>query len=324
MTIALTIILSILLDCLLGEPKRWHPLVGFGLLATSVENHLNRTNRHIVLQFLFGVFAWSIVVVIPIFMFFIVSKIFSLWSSGYFWLDIIVLYLAIGYTSLRQHALAVFNCLIQNNTTAARTQVSMIVSRDTDQLEPIEIRKATIESVLENGNDAIFAPIFWYLIGGAYAVIIYRLANTLDAMWGYKTDRFLYFGRFTARIDDILNYIPSRLVGITYLLLGRSYSAYTCWRTQAHLLESPNAGVVMTAGAGALQLKLGGDTNYHGKLKKKLSFGTGQLPQNIDIKRSLFIIDKTLCLWCILILIVSILLNDLGDITINDVFNIFS
>ncbi len=307
MIIAVTVIAAILLDCLLGEPKRFHPLVGFGYLASLIEKRFNQPNKSKWIQFLNGMLVWLIVVSIPVVFFMGLYAIFSLWTDQLFLLDIIVLYLAIGYKSLRQHGLAVFECLSDNKIPEAREKIAMIVSRNTDTLEPTAIRQATIESVLENGSDAIFAPIFWYIVGGAYWVILYRLANTLDAMWGYKNTRFLYFGRFAARIDDVLNYIPSRLVAASYLLLGHCKSALLCWRQQAHLLDSPNAGPVMASGAGALKLLLGGDAYYHGKLKKKPTFGCGKLPENNDIKRSLFIIDKTLCLWCLFILLVFLI-----------------
>lgn len=301
MITALTIIAAIFLDCLLAEPKRFHPLVGFGFLASKVERRFNVVSKTTFIQLLMGVIAWLAVVIVPIIFFIALYSLLSVVFDRLFLLDIIILYLAIGYTSLREHGLAVFQCLVNNSTVSARENLAKIVSRNTQNLEPIAIRQATIESILENGSDAIFAPIFWYVVTGPYGVILYRLANTLDAMWGYKNERFLYFGRFSARMDDVLNYIPSRLVALSYLLLGHCQSAFLCWRQQAGQLDSPNAGPVMTAGAGALQLQLGGDAYYHGKLKKKPTFGCGKLPEDSDIKRSLSIIDKALFLWCVVI-----------------------
>ncbi len=219
-------------------------------------------------------------------------------SVGYAWIfSGVVLYLAIGYTSLKQHAMAVALPLSKGDMEAARKKVGYIVSRDVNSLDEVGVRKATIESVLENGSDAIFAPLFWFLVGGVPAVIIYRLANTLDAMWGYKTDHFLYFGRFAARMDDILNWLPSRIVALSYVMLGDSKQALTCWRKQSKQLSSPNGGVVMTSGAGALNVTLGGDGFYHGKKHHKPIFGCGDEPENKDINRALGLIDKTLLLW---------------------------
>lgn len=310
--IAFVVIVACLLDSILGEPKRYHPLVGFGYLATVVERYFNRFSRFEKFKFrsfLLGALAWFILVLVPtilvvLLLAFINSPILSTA------MDIVILYLAIGHTSLRQHALAVWHPLQQVDLSGARQQLAKIVSRDTDKLDETEVRKATIESVLENGSDAIFAPLFWFCIGGLPAVIIYRLSNTLDAMWGYKTERFNYFGRFSARMDDMLNYLPSRLVALTYALLGNTRSAFWCWRKQAALLDSPSAGVVMTAGAGALQLRLGGDGYYHGKLKAKPEFGCGSLPIDDDIPRSLSLLVKTLFLWCAVIAILVLINTD--------------
>lgn len=305
--IAFAVIAAVILDVLMGEPKRWHPLVGFGYLANAVEKYFNLPARNRFFQFLLGAFSWFLLVILPVILFIILLGYVDQVLGSMYFLEVVVLYLSIGYTSLRQHAMAVVDALLKNDLDHAREKVGMIVSRDIDKLDEENVCKAAIESVLENGSDAIFAPIFWFVIGGAPAVIIYRLSNTLDAMWGYKTKRFLYFGRFSARMDDILNWMPSRLVGFSYLLLGNSRSALKCWLGQARLLDSPSAGVVMTSGAGALQVLLGGDARYHGELKTKPIFGCGRRPGKKDIQRSLGLINKTVCFWCFIVLAASLL-----------------
>ena len=307
-----TVFLAFLFDCFFGEPKRYHPLVGFGLLVNKIEAVLNDSQgdpseEQALHRFLLGAVGWGLLVIIPTVLVIVLLAIlesFFLWllNADIGWvLNAIVLYLAVGYTSLRQHALAVLTPLYQNHLASAREQVGRIVSRDTDQLDAEGVRKATIESVLENGSDAIFAPLFWFVVGGVPGVIIYRLTNTLDAMWGYKTERFLLFGRFSAKMDDVLNWVPSRLVGLSYSILGKTRQALYCWLKQAHLLESPNGGVVMTAGAGALSVLLGGNGIYSGELKQKPLFGYGNAPSNNDILSSLSLITKTLLLWLVLI-----------------------
>lgn len=308
---AIGVLLAVLLDIIFAEPKRFHPLVGFGFVANGIESRINSKNNSRCIQFLLGGMSWLALVILPTFIIIVVvahiahieSIADGLDSYTVVFFEAFFLYLTMGYTSLRQHAMAIVKPLIDGDLGLARQKVSWIVSRDTAQMDETDIRKATIESVLENGSDAVFAPLFWFVVGGLPAVIIYRLSNTLDAMWGYKTDQFLYFGRFSARMDDVLNYIPSRLVALSYAVLGKFIVAMACWKKQASLLNSPNAGVVMTAGAGALNVSLGGDAFYHGKLTTKAVFGGCAIVTNHDIIRALRLIDKTLLLWCIVIVL---------------------
>jgi len=187
----------------------------------------------------------------------------------------------------------------------------MIVSRDTEQLNQEQVIQATVETVLENGSDAVFAPLFWFIVLetttnlGAIAVLVYRLSNTLDAMWGYRNLQFNHFGRFTARLDDVLNYIPARLVAISYALLGNRKLAFQCWQQQSSLLKSPNAGPVMTAGAGSLNVRLGGPTYYHQTYTEKPFFGSEITVKTTDIERSIQLIRNTLLLWCLILIAIT-------------------
>jgi adenosylcobinamide-phosphate synthase len=217
--------------------------------------------------------------------------------------NVLCLYLAIGARSLEQHANAVADALERNDLPLARTRVGMIVSRDTSQLDETGVACATVESVLENGSDAIFAAIFWFLLLGAPGAVLYRLANTLDAMWGYRNERYLYFGWAAARFDDVLNFIPARLTALTYLLLGNAKSAWRCWRRQAPTWYSPNAGPVMAAGAGAMELTLGGPAIYHGAVKERPALGTGRTPQGKDIRRAVKLVNRGVWLWVIVALV---------------------
>jgi len=300
---SLSLILAVLLDHWLGEPQKYHPLVFFGNLVNYAENKLNQQNKSVFSQKLLGFIALLLMVVpITVFIFFITQ--YPLISSI---ISPVILYFCIAANSLKQHALLVFQALNNSDLKLAKNRVAMIVSRQTDKMTEDDIRKATIESVLENGADAVFAPIFWFIVAGPTGAILYRLSNTLDAMWGYKNQRFLHFGWAAARFDDCLNWIPARLTALSYACLGYTKKALSCWKKQAHLLDSPNAGPVMTAGAGALDLQLGGPTWYHGKLKNKVYFGTDKLPTNNDIIRANSLITATLFLWVMLIIILQLL-----------------
>ena len=180
---------------------------------------------------------------------------------------------------------------------AARAKVGKIVSRDADGMDEGAVARATVESVLENGNDAVFAALFWFAIAGAPGVVLYRLSNTLDAMWGYRDARHLHFGWFAARLDDALNYVPARLTAIVYGVVGNFPRALACWRQQAPLWYSPNAGPVMAAGAGALGLKLGGDARYGGQWKRRPELGCGDAPRHADIGRALALVRRASYLW---------------------------
>lgn len=293
-----TIILALVLDWLIGEPKRWHPLVGFGILVSRVEKLFHQPKTSNQQQIVRGFLAVSLLLIpLSAISYFIanidvVGDIFSL----------IVLVLCLGHKSLHDHAKPIATALQSGDIKQARYYTSRIVSRDP---ETLNIPRATVESVLENGADSVFSALFWFLIGGAPAVIFYRLANTLDAMWGYRNQRYLYFGRFAARLDDILNYIPARLTALSYALVGNTQIALRSWQQQAHYWDSPNAGPVMASGAGALNITLGGDAQYDGQWHNRITLGAGHEAQAADIGRALTLLWHSIFVWIVILLLIS-------------------
>ncbi len=303
---------AVVTDQLLGEPKRFHPLVGFGAVASSLERLLNHAQKHNVLtQRLLGAIALLICVGIPVFCVSLITPFFSSLSLYLEYLFIlIVLYACIGFKSLIEHAQAIKKPLLSDDKDRlvhARQAVGMIVSRDTGNMDDQAITNAAIESVLENGADALFSVLFWYCLIGIEGAVAYRLVNTLDAMWGYKTVQFKHFGFSAAKLDDLMNYIPARLTALSYALCGNTCAALKCWRCQAHLCESPNGGPVMTAGAGALGITLGGNAQYHGQRKEKPLMGVGAPPSAIDIGRACQLVKKALVLWLTLFLLILLI-----------------
>lgn len=296
---ALAAVAAVLLDALLGEPKRWHPLVGFGWLANQIERKLNQpflpSGARIA-----GVLAW-LLLLIPF-----AALGYVATHSKIGWLaDMLLLYFAIGHKSLHEHARAVLDALRTGSDEKARLAASYMVSRDSSSLDPVS---ATMESVLENGNDGVFGALFWFFIAGGTGALVFRLANTLDAMWGYKMPRFLYFGWAAARLDDMLDYLPARLTALTYALLGNTRTALACWRTQAPAWDSPNAGPVMASGAGALGVMLGGPACYQGEWHQRPVLGKGRKAITADIERALTLVRHSVALWLSLAILLTLLI----------------
>ena len=288
----IALVLGLFLEYCLGEPKRWHPLVGFGYLATRLERSLNNSSGRITR----GLLAWLLLIVPCLAIFSLLQHFFGMLA------DAVALWFALGARSLIQHIQRIIQPLVHHDIPQAQNAVSHIVSRDCQQLNATDISKAGLESTLENGADAIFASLFWFLLLGGYGVLLHRLANTLDAMWGYKTPQFLLFGRIAARVDDVLNYLPARLTSLSYCLLGQRQNALGCWKQQAPLWDSPNAGCVMASGAGALGVCLGGSASYHGVIEQRPILGCGAEPQVHDLQRGLDLVMATMMLWLAILL----------------------
>ncbi len=304
MSVAVALALALLLDRVLGEPRRAHPLVAFGRWARGCERVLHRDAR------VAGVLAWG-VAVLPWVVLTVALALLAQKASAWFGciVSAAVLYLCVGLRSLGEHAEPVALSLQAGDLAAARTAVGRMVSRDVEALDASQVAAAATESVLENGNDAVFGTLFWFVLLGAPGAVMYRLANTLDAMWGYRTPRYGRFGWSAARIDDVLNFVPARLTALTYALLGNATRAWRCWRSQAPAWDSPNAGPVMAAGAGALGVRLGGPAPYHGQWEARPSLGEGAAADASTIARALRLVRRGAALWCASALLVAMVLD---------------
>jgi adenosylcobinamide-phosphate synthase len=289
--LALLMAAGVLLDGLLGELPRWHPLVGFGRMASVLERRLN-VGSHRLLR---GACAWSLAV-LPL----VASAALACFFAGS-WISAVLhallLYFCLGLRSLRDHMMPIGQALQRGDLVHARELTSRIVSRDTGEASASDLAKAAVESMLENGNDAVFGTLFWFLVAGGPGALLFRLVNTLDAMWGYRTPRFRSFGCPAARIDDALNWIPARLTALSYALLGNARLAWSCWRTQAPQWSSPNAGPVMASGAGSLGLALGGEATYHGIVESRPPLGLGRMAEPADIGRAWRLVKHGTALW---------------------------
>lgn len=309
--IAVAALAGVLLDKAFGEVPHWHPLVGFGRIANGIERRMNRKPAALAWSRSVGLAAWA-VTVLPLVLLTVwltaVAREAPTWTGG--WavvaLHALALYFAIGARSLHDHIAPIAAALRDADLPRARTLASRIVSRDLRDSADEPIARAAVESALENGSDAVFAPLFWLVVAGAPGVVLYRLANTLDAMWGYRNARFTGFGWAAARIDDVLNWVPARLTAISYALLGHSADALRCWRTQAPQWSSPNAGPVMAAGAGSLRVQLGGTARYEGVDEARPPLGTGAPATAEDITRALTLVSRTLWLWISVLIVLGV------------------
>lgn len=195
------------------------------------------------------------------------------------WIAVYWVYSFLATRSLDDHAMAVIRPLQAKNQTQSRLAVSMIVGRDTAHLDEQGVTRAVLETVAENLNDGVVAPLFWLAIGGPVAMAGYKAINTLDSMFGYKNDKYLHFGWCSARMDDLASYIPARLTaGLIWLvaavtpgLSARQSVAVTL--RDAHLQPSPNSGYPEAAAAGALGIRLGGLNHYGGAASHKAFLG---------------------------------------------------
>ncbi|TWC71831.1 adenosylcobinamide-phosphate synthase CbiB [Herbaspirillum sp. SJZ099] len=289
--LGLLMAVGLALDLMLGEARRWHPLVGFGSLAQRIEGAFNRAPA----SRLRGILAWMLAVLPGVALAAWIIHLAPWWLACL--LHAALLYFCIGLRSLRDHALPIALALARGDLAAARVLASRIVSRDTRQSNETELARAGVESLLENGNDAVFGTLFWFLVAGGPGALLFRLANTLDAMWGYRNERFLHFGWAAARLDDALNWAPARLTAWSYAWLGNRVQALACWKQQAAAWSSPNAGPVMAAGAGALGVTLGGPAVYDGALEQRPPLGCGKPPEGADIVRAWRLVAQAVLLW---------------------------
>ncbi len=295
-SVAILAVAAFLIDWQFGEPRRAHPLVAFGRLAGAIEARLNDGRR----GRLVGVAAWCLAVLPPVALATLLIALLP-WPFAAA-IHVALLWFALGARSLAEHIAPIGAALVRGDLADARVLTGRIVSRDTREADASALSRAAVESALENGNDAIFGALFWFLVAGGPGALMFRLANTLDAMWGYRTPRLLRFGWAAARIDDALNWIPARLTAASYALLGDTANAWRCWRTQARHWDSPNAGPVMAAGAGSLNVVLGGAAVYHGELEIRPELGSGAPAAPEHVRAALSLVARTIILWLALLL----------------------
>lgn len=282
---AVGLLLAVLADAALGDPRRGHPVAGFGRVAAAVERHGYGDSR------LRGVVHTAALVGAAVGLGRAVEvlgrrhpAILVLGTAGAGWL-------ALGGSSLAGHGRALADELDAGDLGSARARMPSLCGRDPDLLDAAGMARAAIESLAENTSDAAVAPLLWGAVAGVPGLLGYRAANTLDAMVGYRSPRYRRFGWAAARLDDALNLVPARVSALLCTALagavgGSPAAALRAWRRDAAAHPSPNAGPVEAAFAGALTVTLGGRTAYRHGVEQRPLLGDGPAPTPADLRRA--------------------------------------
>lgn len=299
------LILGFLLDLAFGDP-RWlyHPIRLIGNLIAAAEKPFRAVfpkseKGELAAGVFFAVFVVAVSTAVPALILFLAARI-SVWLA--FALEVFWSFQILAARSLKSESMKVHEALKNGSLEDARKAVSMIVGRDTQNLTEEGVAKAAVETVAENSSDGVVAPLIFLALGGPVLGFFYKSVNTLDSMVGYKNDRYLYFGRFSAKLDDVLNFIPSRISGLLLVaaspLAGLDIKrAWRIFRRDRKNHASPNSAQTEAAAAGALGVQLAGDAWYFGKLYKKPTIGDPLRPVEYeDIRRVNRLMYAAVCL----------------------------
>lgn len=264
-------LLAILIDQVLGDPRsKLHPVILIGGMITKLESKLLRITLSPQQKQFNGFLLVFLVLCITYYVTWAVIYLLTLLSpTASFWGSAILLSFAIAPRSLAEAGSEIHNYLLAGDLAQARYKVGWIVGRDTAELTPAEITRATIETIAENIVDGIISPLFYFVIGGVPLAFLYRAVNTLDSMVGYKNEKYFDFGMIAAKVDDAFNYIPARITAILIFIaafcLGyNARGAITTIKEDAAKHPSPNSGWAEAGVAGALGIRLGGLNYYNG------------------------------------------------------------
>ncbi len=307
-------IAGFVLDLLIGDPHFIpHPVRLIGSLISFLDKRLNcdvkynsseneanltKYKRGVLLAFtvIFATFAVSVIILVAVYSINLYAGVIA---------EAVMTWQILATKCLRVESMRVYDALRTDGVEAGRRAVSMIVGRDTSVLDEAGVTRAAVETVAENTSDGVIAPMLYTAIGGPVLGFVYKAVNTMDSMLGYKNDKYMYFGRFAARLDDVVNFIPARisayLMIIAAFIGGRQFdgrNAYRIFKRDRFNHASPNSAQTESVCAGALRVQLAGDAVYFGKLVKKKYIGDGLREiEYEDIKRAnrLMYITAFLC-----------------------------
>lgn len=274
-----------LLDAVLGDPRRLHPVAGFGAAAGVLEKLVHRPSRTA------GTVFTTIAVGVPVLAGLAAGRVTRNHPVARFAVTTAATWTVLGGRTLRREARTMARHLEADDLPAARSRLGHLCGRDPSGLGEPELARATVESVAENTSDAVVAPLLWGAVLGPAGLLGYRAANTLDAMVGHRSPRYARFGTPSARLDDLLNLAPSRLTGLLTVAvapIGRGTPRETLrvWRRDRDDHPSPNAGQCESAMAGALGVRLGGRNVYFGRVETRPFLGDGPRPSAVHLRRA--------------------------------------
>lgn len=278
----LAIVLGFLLDRLIGDPPAWpHPVKWIGTLIARLTDKWNQPRHAFRNGFFLIVTVTAVTAGSAAFIVWVASAVH--WAVG-FAAETLLVAAGLAQKSLRDAAVEVYEPLTRQDLKAAREKLSWIVGRDTENLNESEIVRGVVETVSENTSDGVTAPLFWAFLFGAPGIWLYKAVNTCDSMVGYKNEAFQHFGFASAKLDDVLNYVPSRFTGALLLLTTKNERQLSIWQRFREWIQdagkhpSPNSGWLEAATAVQLGVQLGGVNTYHGVSSVRAHMGTPVFP----------------------------------------------
>ncbi|WP_158837549.1 adenosylcobinamide-phosphate synthase CbiB [Polaribacter sp. L3A8] len=267
------LIIAFLLDLIIGDPKKLpHLIIAFGNSISLGEKLLNKNKSKFLKGALLTILLVSTSFITPYF----IIKYLNAYDFQFIAIafSVLMLFYCLANKTLVKEGNAVFNVLKKEGLEAGSKRLSWIVGRETSKLSEQQIRVATFETMAENLSDGVIAPLFYFLILGVPGAMAYKMINTLDSMIGYKSDRYFFFGKFAAILDDVANYIPARITGVLMLVVTFKLKGFSFIFKEGKKHSSPNAGYPEAALAYILDCQFGGPNYYHGKLVDKPFIGS--------------------------------------------------
>ena len=287
------ILLGFILDTIIGDPyKLPHPIRWIGSFISILEKLCRKIAKSNTMLMILGAILVFIVIFVSGGITLLVLKLASFNKYAYLIVSSVICYYMLAGKSLKTESMKVYKAFENNDTEGARKAVSMIVGRDTQSLTKEGIIKAAVDTVAENSSDGVVAPLIYMLIFGPVGGVVYKAINTMDSMIGYVEEKYFYIGKFAAKLDDVLNYIPARISGILVIIsafiLRYDYkNAFRIFKRDRRKHASPNSAQTESAMAGALGVQLAGDATYFGVVHKKPYIGDKKREiETEDIKRA--------------------------------------